>query len=206
MAPGWSEPRTLQHWPGKMINEIANKVPTLLEYCPDGRTVKAWGFLCDQEDENADIKDFFKLHLDHTYKDQRPDAPKLEEARRYFQDYLRCLHDHIQDYFSTSFHRWKTQRTAFIFSVPTTWKNPRMIAETENLIRRAGFGSTGWNHRVEIGLTEAEAAAVYASKQQFEVCVPQMVLKLFLWPFSNHDVAERRCYPRMRCWRGYHGR
>ena len=44
-----------------------------------------------------------------------------------------------------------------------------MIAETEKLIEAAGFGSDGEEHRVEIGLTEAEAAAVYASKQQFEV-------------------------------------
>lgn len=171
MGPEWFEPRTLQHWPGKMINEIANKVPTLIEYSPNGRDVKTWGFLCDLENETADIKDFFKLHLEPTYKDERPDAPKLEDACRYFQDYLRCLHDHIEDYFSNSFPRWKTQKTAFIFSVPTTWKNPSMIADVENLIKGAGFGADGLDHRVEIGLTEAEAAAVYASKHRFEVWV-----------------------------------
>lgn len=169
MAPDWPEPKTLQHWPGKMINELANKVPTLLQYEEDSRVVKAWGFLCDQESEDADILTCFKLHLDPAYPDPRPDAPSLEDARQWFQDYLRCLHDHIEEYFSNSFPRWRSQRAEFVFSVPTTWKNPSMIAETERLIRAAGFGSDGAVHRVEIGLTEAEAAAVYASKQQFEV-------------------------------------
>ena len=169
MAPEWPEPRTLQHWPGKMLNELANKVPTLIEYTDDARYVQAWGFLCDQEREDADTKDFFKLHLDPQYQDERPDAPKLEDARRWFQDYLSCLHNHIEETFSNSFPRWRAQNTEFLFSVPTTWKNPSMIAETERLIKRAGFGGDGPNHRVKIGLTEAEAAAVYASKQQFQV-------------------------------------
>ncbi|KAL9137562.1 MAG: hypothetical protein Q9175_001216 [Cornicularia normoerica] len=170
MGPEWAEPKTLQHWPGKMINELANKVPTLLQYKEDSREVKAWGFLCDQESEDIDILACFKLHLDPAYVDPRTDAPvpTLEEAREWFQDYLRCLHDHIEEYFSNAFPRWKTQRTEFVFSVPTTWKSASMIAETERLIKGAGYGGDGANHRVGIGLTEAEAAAVYASKQQFE--------------------------------------
>ncbi len=169
MGPDWPEPKTLQHWPGKLINELANKVPTLLQYNESTNTVKAWGFLCDQESEDADYLGYFKLHLDPAYTDPRPDAPKLHQARQWFQDFLRCLHDHIEETFSDSFPRWKTQRTEFVFSVPTTWKSPSMIADTEKLIRGAGFGSDGHDHRANIGLTEAEAAAVYASRQQFEV-------------------------------------
>ncbi|CAF9942006.1 hypothetical protein IMSHALPRED_003147 [Imshaugia aleurites] len=170
MGPDWAEPKTLQHWPGKMINELANKVPTLLQYKENTREVKAWGFLCDEESEDTDILACFKLHLDPAYEDPRTDAPvpTLEEARKWFQDYMRCLHDHIEEYLSNAFPRWKTQRTEFVFSVPTTWKSASMIAETERLIKGAGYGSDGANHRVGIGLTEAEAAAVYASKQQFE--------------------------------------
>ena len=168
MGPDWPEPKTLQHWPGKMIYELANKVPTLLRYNEETNTVKAWGFLCNQGVEDNGIG-YFKLHLDPAFTDSRPDAPSLEQARQWFQDYLRSLHDYIEERFSDSFPRWKSQRTEFIFSVPTTWKNPSMIAETEKLIRGAGFGSDGLNHRSNIGLTEAEAAAVYASKQQFEV-------------------------------------
>lgn len=152
-----------------MINELANKVPTLLQYVEGSKDMKTWGFLCDQEDEQVDVCSCFKLHLDPAYLDPRPDAPKLNEARQWFLDYLRGIHDHIEETFSNSFPRWKAQRTEFVFSVPTTWKNPSMIAETEKVIKSAGFGSDGPDHRTTIGLTEAEAAAVYASKQQFEV-------------------------------------
>ena len=171
MGPDWAEPKTLQHWPGKMISELANKVPTRFQYKENSREIKAWGFLCDLESEEADVQEIFKLYLDPEYVDPRAYAkiPTLEEARQWFQDFLRCLHDHIEDYFSNAFPRWKTQRTEFVFSVPTTWKNASIIAETENLIKRAGYGSDGPNHRAGVGLTEAEAAAVYASQQQFEV-------------------------------------
>lgn len=175
MGPDWPEPKTLQHWPGKLINELANKVPTLLQY--DGITgaVKGWGFLCDQESDDTDFLGYFKLHLDPSFSDPRPDAPTLEQAGQWFQDYLHCVHDHIEQSFSDAFPRWKTQRTEFVFSVPTTWKNPSMIDGTEKLIREAGFGRDGHDHRANIGLTEAEAAAVYASKQQFEVSEPKFL-------------------------------
>ncbi|KAL8740298.1 MAG: hypothetical protein Q9190_006981 [Brigantiaea leucoxantha] len=151
-----------------MINELANKVPTTLEYAQPQNAIKAWGFLCEQESEDLDVVSCFKLHLDPAFMDRRPDAPKLEDARKWFQDYLYCLHDHIRETFSNISPRWGSQKTEFIFSVPTTWKNPSMIAETERLVRRAGFGTDGPDHRTRIGLTEAEAAAVYASKQQYE--------------------------------------
>ena len=57
-----------------------------------------------------------------------------------------------------------------------------MIAELERLIKGASFGDDGPYHRVTIGLTEAEAAAVYASKQQFEVGYSQFALS---FPSAN---------------------
>lgn len=52
----------------------------------------------------------------------------------------------------------------FIFSLPTTWNSHEMIERKfKNAILRAGFGSVGSNHTVELGLTEAEAAAVYTA-------------------------------------------
>ena len=191
MGPDWAEPKTLQHWPGKMINELANKVPTLLQYKEGSREVKAWGFLCDQESEDTDIIATFKLHLDPAYVDPRTDAhvPTLEDARQWFQDYLRCLHDHIEGYFSDAFPRWKIQRTEFVFSVPTTWKSASIIAETERLIKGAGYGGDGVNHRAGIGLTEAEAAAVYASKQQFEVSL--LCISMDGTGFVNTSLLER---------------
>ena len=202
MAPDWLEPRTIQHWPGKMINELANKVPTSLQYKENSKDVKAWGFLCDLEQEDADILTCFKLHLDPTYPDTRPDAPSPGQARKWFQDYLRCIHDHIEHTFSESFPHWKIQKTEFVFSVPTTWKNPSMIAETERMIKKAGFGADGSNHRAGIGLTEAEAAAVYASKQQFEVSERTAAEDCRL---TDHHVANgssvaKRCGARVRRW------
>lgn len=154
-----------------MINELANKVPTALQYIPGSTSPKSWGFLCDQENLDLTLVELFKLHLDPAFRgDPRPDAPTLHQAQQWFQGYLQGIHDHIAETFSNSVPRWRNQKAEFVFSVPTTWKNPSMIAETERLIRNAGFGSDGESlgtHRAKIGLTEAEAAAVYASKQQY---------------------------------------
>lgn len=168
MGTRWSQPKTIQHWPGKLHNELSNKVPTRLQYDQYTKQVKKWGFQCNHDEDGTDVKEFFKLHLDPNYDDQRPNAPKVEDARRWLRDYLRCIYNHVREIFSDSFPRWTAQRTEFVFSVPTTWNNPRMIADIEAIITDAGFGSAGAEHRTRIGLTEAEAAAVYAS-QQFEV-------------------------------------
>ena len=168
-GPEWLDPKTIQHWPGKGINELANKVPTLLQYENDGTTVKSWGFLSDADESSEGILTCFKLHLDPTYRDLRPEAPRLAQARQWFQDYLRCVHDYIVETFESSFPRWSLTKTDFVFSVPTTWKNPSMIMQMERLIKSAGYGSDGPFHRARIGLTEAEAAAVYASRQNFDV-------------------------------------
>ncbi len=151
-----------------MISELENKVPTRLQYKDNTREVKAWGFLCDQESEDTDIVEYFKLNLDPEYVDPRTEAdvPTLEDARGWFQDYLRCVYDYIKQYFSDAF---PGRRTEFVFSVPATWKDVSVIAEMERLIKGAGYGD-GINHRARIGLTEGEAAAVSASQQQFEVC------------------------------------
>ena len=190
MGPEWSEPRTIQHWPGKGINELANKVPTMLQYEDDSRTVKAWGFLCDVEETSTDILTCFKLHLDPTYHDPRPEAPKPAQARQWYQDYLHCVHDHILDIFESSFPRWSLRRTEFVFSVPTTWKNPSMIVQMERLIKGAGYGSDGPYHRARIGLTEAEAAAVYASRQNFDVSGTDDKLTRSTCRYAHHCPTE----------------
>ena len=151
-----------------MINELANKVPTRLQYY-DSNVVKDWGFLRNEDENEGVVYERFKLHLDPSFLDPRPNAPDLAQARRLFQDYLRCIYEYIVKHFSDSVPRWAIQKIEFVFSVPTTWKDPAMIAETEMLIRGAGFGSNETKHRASIALTEAEAAAVYASKQQFKV-------------------------------------
>lgn len=169
MDTGWPHPKIIQHWPGKLLNELSNKVPTRLQYDEHTEHVKKWGFQCEYDEDGADVKDFFKLHLDPNYIDPSPDAPKVADARRWLRDYLRCIHTHIREILSDFFPRWTTQRTEFVFNIPTTWNNPRMISDMEAIVREAGFDFNGAEHRIRIDLTETEAAAVYASQQQFEV-------------------------------------
>ena len=172
MAPEWPDPKQIQHWPGKMISELVNKVPTILGY--NGRTggVETWGCLCDLEhDHDLNYQQLFKLNLDPDHKDPGVvNAPTVEQAQRWFRDYMRCLHDHVKGHFDDRFPHWTSKKVEWVFSVPTSWTSASMINEIEACIKASGFGSDDPSHRVHIGLTEAEAAAVYAAKNHYEVC------------------------------------
>jgi hypothetical protein len=167
MAPEWPSPITILHWPGRLGHENRNKVTTAVAY--DIRTgfPATWGFLINREHEGLDVQDLFKLYLDPVYKDAFQNQPPIEEARKWFVDFLSFVHKAIKEHFDEWFPRWTTKNVEYLFSVPTTWKNPAMIAETESLIKKAGFGENV-KHVVRISLTEAEAAAVYASKHSYE--------------------------------------
>ncbi|OJD32669.1 actin-like atpase domain-containing protein [Diplodia corticola] len=170
MGPAWPSPKTIQSWPGKIGTELANKVMTAVAYHSHSHQAQAWGFLCDTISEsNRDIRieELFKLYLDPTYVDTDPQSPSVQDAQIWFQAYMRFLHEYLEDYFFTRFPRWRNQRAEFVFSVPTTWKNPAMIAELSRLIKRAGFGEN-LDHVVRISLTEAEAAAVYVAKNTYQ--------------------------------------
>jgi hypothetical protein len=167
MAPEWTAPMTIQHWPGKLSSN-RNKVDTLIAYKPGRKDAVNWGFLIDKGDsDDLEIQSLFKLYLDPAHQDQSRFRPSLPEARKWFTDYMRCIYDATTQHFDDSYARWSTKKVEFLFSVPTTWKNPAMIAETEKLIRQAGFGKNP-NHTVRVSLTEAEAAAVCVSKQGYE--------------------------------------
>lgn len=163
----WLRPETLQHWPYAWGTGLADKVNTALAYDIRTDEVAAWGFSVDLDDPRYRIEELFKLYLVPEYRDEFQNAPTLEEARRWFTDYLACVYRHINRHFRQWLPQWNTKRVEWVFSVPTTWKNPAMIAETEQLIRNAGFGREQ-NHNLEITLTEAEAVAVYASKNQYQ--------------------------------------
>lgn len=97
IGPEWLPPRTIQRWPGKLISELANKVPTAIEYESPSHSVKSWGFLCNTEDPASDIKEYFKLHL-------APGAHQggkitRAEAQRWLQDYIRCVCQHVTAHF-----------------------------------------------------------------------------------------------------------
>lgn len=166
MAPAWHHPRAVQHWPGILGSALANKVPTAVAYDPRSIPDSTWGFCCENE-PTAHIEDMFKPWLDPDYRDNNPSAPTHQQASRWFADYMRHLHGYLQTFFSSSFPRWDTRRVEFLFSVPTTWRSPAMIARLERLIREAGFGQQE-NHSARISLTEAEAAAVWVAKQTYK--------------------------------------
>lgn len=166
LAPDWPAPRAIQHWPGIVGSALASKVPTAIAYDLDSNQDTAWGFCCEDK-HDAHVEELFKLYLDPDYRDSNPNAPTHHEAQRWFTDYMRHLYRYLQSWFSRSFPRWDTRYVEFLFSVPTTWKNPAMIACLEMLIRDAGFGDRP-SHTVHISLTEAEAAAVWVAKQNYE--------------------------------------
>ncbi|KAL1631760.1 hypothetical protein SLS56_004279 [Neofusicoccum ribis] len=163
MSPDWSSLITLQQWPGKLGNEIANKVKTAISYDIPTGGLLAWGFLSEQmrhQAKNPQIRteENLKLHLDPDYIDIYPNHPSLQEAQFWFFSFMNCLFLFIQKYFSDRFPRWSHAKVEFVSSVPTTWKNAAVIAHIENIIRHAGFGSCQ-NQTIHISLTETESAA-----------------------------------------------
>ncbi|KAJ5888612.1 hypothetical protein N7495_008653 [Penicillium taxi] len=164
-APEWPTPKPLQYWPGLARPDLANKVPSQLIYHPNSGVVKSWGFQCnvERDDPAIDIKEDFKLNLDPHFKDVRPDAPSCEDAMRWFQDYILVIYRYTISHLAEGFPRFNSRRVEFIFSVPTTWKDPRMVARLKDYITLSSP-----MHRATIGLTEAEAAAVYASGHNYQ--------------------------------------
>ncbi|KAH1433170.1 hypothetical protein KXX32_001734 [Aspergillus fumigatus] len=176
IGPEWLPPRTIQRWPGKLISELANKVPTAIEYESPSHSVKSWGFLCNTEDPASDIKEYFKLHL-------APGAHQggkitRAEAQRWLQDYIRCVCQHVTAHFRDTLPSFAACKVEWVFSVPTTWKDVRMVEETRHLLQRAiNMSSPGMspeNNRAVVGLTEAEAAAVDDLQQCFDAKIAEM--------------------------------
>jgi hypothetical protein len=60
---------------------------------------------------------------------------------------------------------WAQARVEIIFSVPTTWEPQTTVRKFKNIALRAGWGSSPL-HVVNIGLTEAEAAAVHMACEE----------------------------------------
>ncbi|KAL4785978.1 hypothetical protein BJX76DRAFT_366446 [Aspergillus varians] len=163
-APHWPTPKPIQHWPGLVGSQIATKVPSHIRY--HNKTTPKWGFQCDEPaPDGKDIKQYFKLNLDPEFIDSRPNAPSRDDAMRYFRDYIGCVYTYVVEYFGRTLPRFEGMKVEFVFSVPTTWKDPRMVEELRNGI---GFEGRGGEHRAVIGLTEAEAAAVYVSGLHYQ--------------------------------------
>jgi len=163
MAPEWAAPKTIQHWPGKLGYETRNKVDTVVAYEQESRLLVQWGFLVDDSREDLDVEELFKLHLDPLYHRETHEF-REKEVQNWFVDFMTNLHKAIEDHFDESYARWRGKKVEFLFSVPTTWKNPGMVAGIEELIKKAGF-TRHEKHHVRITLTEAEAAAMFVAKE-----------------------------------------
>lgn len=174
-------PRVIQRWPGRSHRD-ESKVPTRLVYNLDSNskkeaTLSSWGFQCNDAERNdprKKLRDWFKLLLQSEHLIQKNQTlaeeghPTQSEAdvTRWLEDYLSNIYRQTEQEISRRYQRtfWETSTVVFIFSVPTTWSSHAMIERKfKHAILRAGFGSAGPNHTVELGLTEAEAAAVYTA-------------------------------------------
>jgi hypothetical protein len=147
---------------------LANKVPSQISYGPNEKP-NSWGFLCDPSENGVEIEELFKLYLNPEFEDNYPGRPTHQEARKLFKDYMRCVYNFTEHYFSGAVPRWAKRKVEYLFTIPTNWLDPALCADIESLIIRAGFTRDTSKARVRIAMTEAEAAAVCAAKQQFEV-------------------------------------
>jgi hypothetical protein len=120
--------------------------------------LSSWGFLTNQEESSnpsVSFHEWFKIYLD---------PQDYNKAR----DFLRKLCSYIEEQLEDQVGRttWRKAHIEFSFSVPTTWTAVGVTKDFEKLAREAGFGAAGPAHSVSVGLTEAEAAAVYTFKTQ----------------------------------------
>ncbi|KAK3655219.1 hypothetical protein LTR56_003640 [Elasticomyces elasticus] len=163
IGPDWSPPHNLNRWPGRHGVEKADKVATRISYSKARDEVQGWGFESTFGDEGVTVRENFLLTVDAEYEGDR--SFTCHEARRWYCDYLTCLHREIERYFDNSIPRWRSMHVEYSFSTPTTWRNPAMIASIEKLIKLAGFADTA-QQTVRMALTDAEAAATEASFMQ----------------------------------------
>jgi hypothetical protein len=139
----------------------------VLAYYKRSGYLARWGFLADPHNPDFRIEENFKFFVNQDYRDSSPNAPTLQQAREWYVDYLTCIYQWTNRYFDERIPRWNTKYVEFVFSVPASWKDPNMIETTENLIKSAGLGKNPL-HRVNVSLTEPEAAIVYVTKAQYE--------------------------------------
>lgn len=188
----WSTPKELSNdinlitqWPGEPKDEY--KVPTALAKDASGGKTR-WGFLCQELAEDKKWK-YFKLLLDpNMYKkrftDGEPESwvpESIGQVRQIATLYLRQVYTHLSNKipellrsgptFSPQLRckNWNSLAIDFVFSTPTTWQ-ATVSQHFRGIISEAGFGEQKL-HRAMLGLTEAEASAVFS-------CQPETVGKV----------------------------
>ncbi|KAJ8071465.1 hypothetical protein OCU04_001785 [Sclerotinia nivalis] len=164
---------SIKEWPGLPPDSVESKVPTKLAYSrnPNDRHEPIWGFSCDLDDEYhevTEVRERFKIYLDqHSLDLARKggvrDIPEtVDEAKDLVTDYLRQIYKHVRLCIEAITGSWKEKRIEFVFSLPTTWDALDTVNRFNDAIHAAGFTSQNPDkHSAKLGLTEAEAAAVY---------------------------------------------
>lgn len=169
------EPRTVTSWPGK-LDEVVYKVPTKVAYQAGREGPTSWGFEARPKKQKKQVVEkYFKLFLDPSLfsgdqegqEDEDDDDADLQEefqndVKKWFTDFLSLLRDWINKQIGKDYNMDLLKaKVEYIFSVPTTWK-PAVVEEYRKIIINAGYNKEV-GHTAKIGLTEAEAAAVYTS-------------------------------------------
>ncbi|KAF3033087.1 hypothetical protein E8E12_003621 [Didymella heteroderae] len=91
-------------------------------------------------------------------------VPPIHEVEKWYTDYFQFLYRTIEARLKGELaSTWESAKIEYIFSVPTTWRPLPTVERFRRIIAAAGFGSNP-NHKANIGLTEAEAAAVYTAR------------------------------------------
>jgi hypothetical protein len=161
-APYWPEAELITSWPGLDGDVLATKVPSRISYYKNNpNLVKSWGFRCDYDNEDEDIKKSFKAALDPDYYGQAPNRPSLRAACRYTVDFLRCIYQYICSHLASFSLESPECKVQFLFSVPSSWVKSRMQDRFRALVATAGFNKHP-QHRIDIDMSEAEATAFSA--------------------------------------------
>ena len=161
-APYWPEAELITSWPGLDGNVLATKVPSRISYYKNNpNQVKSWGFRCDHDNEDEDIKKSFKAALDPDHYGQAPDRPSLRAACRYTVDFLRCIYQYICSHLASFSLESPERKVQFLFSVPSSWAKSRTQDRFRALVATAGFNKHP-QHRINIDMSEAEATAFSA--------------------------------------------
>ena len=170
-GPDWTGPWCIQQWPrppNTNPRQLDNKVITQVGYDEQNILVN-WGFVSGADGALVTIEKEFKLYIDSAFPaNNDPTRPSHAEAIRFYTDYMSSLCRYVESFFESSVSSWRQRNVEYLFSIPTTWKNPTLTANLKTILAAAGF-SNGYNRRLEIYLTEAEAAAVNAAKQSARV-------------------------------------
>ena len=158
-------------------------MPTVI--CYRNGILSSWGFETRQEDFSdpaLDVGEWFKVYLDRKeYRDAGDDSwPRsYEDVKRAYRDFLKQLYLRTKEEIEAAVLRgssWEEAEIEFIFSVPTTWTAMAVATTFEKLIKEAGFGSDSAEHKVVIGLTEAEAAAIHTFETEKATYSPGQIV------------------------------